>query len=100
MGNWSAWIESMGTLGIVLQIIGINIVLSGDNAVVIALACRGLPNNRKRMGMVLGAGVAVGLRLVFIFIVAQLLAIPFLRLLGALLLIWIAVKLITEEGEE
>jgi YjbE family integral membrane protein len=100
MGNWASWIESLGTLGLVLQIIGINIVLSGDNAVVIALACRGLPDNRKRMGMVLGAGVAVGLRLIFIFIVAQLLAIPFLKVIGALLLFWIAVKLITEEGGE
>jgi YjbE family integral membrane protein len=100
MGDWAAWIESLGTLGLVVQIMGINIVLSGDNAVVIALACRGLPDHRKRMGMVLGAAVAVGLRLLFIFVVAQLLAVPYLRLLGALLLIWIAVKLITEEGEE
>jgi YjbE family integral membrane protein len=100
MGGWSAWIESLGTLGLVLQIIGINIVLSGDNAVVIALACRGLPDNRKRIGMVLGAGVAVGLRLIFIFIVAQLLAIPFLKLFGALLLFWIATKLVSEEGED
>lgn len=97
MSSWATWIESLGTLGTVLQIIGINIVLSGDNAVVIALACRGLPDNRKRMGMVLGAGVAIGLRLVFIFIVQQLLAVPLLKFVGALLLFWIAVKLLTEE---
>jgi YjbE family integral membrane protein len=97
MSNWAIWIESLGTLGTVLQIIGINIVLSGDNAVVIALACRGLPDNRKRMGMVLGAGVAIGLRLIFIFIVQQLLAVPLLKFAGALLLFWIAVKLLTEE---
>src|SRR5215218_3761451 len=61
----------------ILQIIWINIILSGDNAVVIALACRGLPANRQRMGMVLGAGVA-----------------------GGLLLFWIAVKLLLEDEEE
>jgi YjbE family integral membrane protein len=100
MSDWATWIEGLGTLGLILQIIGINIVLSGDNAVVIALACRGLPDNRKRMGMVLGAGVAIGLRLIFIFIVQVLLAVPLLKFVGALLLFWIAVKLITEdEGE-
>ena len=97
MSDWTIWIQSLGTLGLVLQIIGINIVLSGDNAVVIALACRGLPDNRKRMGMILGAGVAIGLRLVFIFIVQQLLAVPLLKFVGGLLLFWIAVKLVTEE---
>jgi YjbE family integral membrane protein len=93
----ASWIESLGFVGLVLQIIGINIVLSGDNAVVIALACRGLPDNRKRMGMILGAGVAIGLRLIFIFIVQQLLAVPLLKFVGGLLLFWIAVKLVTEE---
>jgi YjbE family integral membrane protein len=100
MSNWASWIESLGFLGLVLQIIGINIVLSGDNAVVIALACRGLPDNRKRMGMILGAGVAIGLRLIFIFIVQQLLAVPLLKFVGGLLLFWIAVKLLTEEEGE
>jgi len=100
MSGWASWIESLGFLGILLQIIGINIVLSGDNAVVIALACRGLPDNRKRMGMVLGAGVAIGLRLVFIFIVQLLLAVPLLKFVGGLLLFWIAVKLLAEEEGE
>jgi YjbE family integral membrane protein len=100
MSEWASWVESLGFLGLVLQIIGINIVLSGDNAVVIALACRGLPDNRKRMGMILGAGVAIGLRLIFIFIVQQLLAVPLLKFVGGLLLFWIAVKLLTEEEGE
>src|SRR5919112_1853989 len=100
MGEWGSWIESLGFLGLVLQIIGINIVLSGDNAVVIALACRGLPENRRQMGMILGAGVAIGLRLIFIFIVQLLLAIPLLKFVGGLLLLWIAVKLVTEEEGE
>src|SRR3712207_9211923 len=84
----------------ILQIIWINIILSGDNAVVIALACRGLPDNRKRIGMIAGAGVAVGLRIIFTVIVATLLATPFLKIVGSLLLFWIAVKLLTENEED
>src|SRR5919199_6174553 len=84
----------------ILQIIWINIILSGDNAVVIALACRGLPENRRRMGMVLGAGVAVGLRIIFTVAVASLLTTPFLKIIGSLLLFWIAVKLLVEDEEE
>ncbi len=84
----------------VLGIIWINIILSGDNAVVIALACRGLPDDKRRIGMILGAGVAVGLRIVFTLLVAALLSTPFLKILGGLLLLWIAVKLLTGEDEE
>lgn len=84
----------------VLEVIWVNIVLSGDNAVVIALACRGLPAHQRRMGMALGAGVAIVLRLIFTLIVVQLLATPFLKIVGALLLVWIAVKLLTEEDGE
>ena len=85
----------------VLQIIWIDLVLSGDNAVVIALACRDLPAKQKRMGMVLGAGVAIGLRILFALIVTQLMALPFLKIVGALLLFWIASKmLVEEEGEK
>jgi YjbE family integral membrane protein len=83
----------------ILQIIWINIILSGDNAVVIALACRGLPATRKRIGMVAGAGVAVGMRIGFTVVVASLLATPFLKI-GSLLLFWIAIKLLIEEEEE
>jgi YjbE family integral membrane protein len=81
-----------------LQIIWINIILSGDNAVVIALACRGLPHDKQRTGMVLGAFVAIGLRIVFTLLVATLLSTPFLKLIGGCLLLWIAVKL--TQGEE
>ncbi len=84
----------------VLQIIWIDILLSGDNAVVIALACRSLPPNQRRIGIVLGAGVAVGLRIIFALMITQLLAMPFLKLVGGLLLLWIAVKLIAGEEEE
>jgi YjbE family integral membrane protein len=76
------------------QIIWINIILSGDNAVVIAMACRGLPPAQQRSGMFLGAFVAVVLRVVFTVLVATLLATPFLKLVGGCLLLWIAVKLV------
>lgn len=85
--------------GKLLEIIILNIVLSGDNAVVIALACRGLPASQRTKGIVLGAGVAVVLRIVFTVLIASLLNTPFLRIAGALLLLWIAVKLIAEDGE-
>ena len=84
----------------VLQIIWIDLLLSGDNAVVIALACRSLPPRQRRLGIVLGAGVAVGLRIVFALLITQLLAMPFLKLVGGVLLLWIAAKLIIGEEEE
>ncbi|WP_262271138.1 MULTISPECIES: TerC family protein [Microvirga] len=83
-----------------LGIIWINVILSGDNAVVIALACRGLPEDKRRIGMILGAGVAVGLRIVFTVLVAALLATPFLKIVGGLLLLWIAVKLLKGDEDE
>lgn len=76
------------------QIIWINILLSGDNAVVIALACRSLPPKQRFWGILLGAGAAVLLRILFTVVIAQIMAIPFLKLIGGLLLLWIAVKLI------
>lgn len=88
------------TLAKILEIIALNIVLSGDNAVVIALACRGLPAKQRTIGIALGAGVAVLLRVVFTVIIASLLNTPFLRIAGALLLLWIAVKLLVEDGGE
>src|SRR4051794_2649410 len=84
----------------VLGIIWINVILSGDNAVVIAMACRGLPPDKRRMGMILGAGVAVGLRIIFTVVVVALLSTPFLKVVGGVLLLWIAVKLLTGDDEE
>ena len=83
-----------------IQIIWINIILSGDNAVVIAMACRGLPQDKQRPGMVLGALVAVALRIVFTVVVATLLSTPFLKIVGGCLLLWISVKLVLGEDEE
>jgi YjbE family integral membrane protein len=85
----------------ILKIIGINIVLSGDNAVVIALACRGLPPKQRMVGILLGAGAAVILRIIFTVVIQQLLGIPYLKLVGGLLLFWVAIKLVmSEEADE
>lgn len=83
-----------------LQIIWINILLSGDNAVVIALACRSLPPRARKIGIIAGAGVAIVLRIIFTLLVVTLLALPYLRVGGGLLLLWIAVKLLTDETDE
>jgi YjbE family integral membrane protein len=80
------------------KIIVVNIILSGDNAVVIALACMHLPPKQRLWGMVLGAGVAVVLRIVFTLVVAQAMEYPYLKLVGGLLLLWVAVKLVAEDA--
>ncbi len=84
----------------VLQIIGVNIILSGDNAVVIALACMHLPPKQRLWGMILGAGVAVVLRIAFTVVVAQAMDYPYLKLVGGILLLWVAVKLVGEDAGE
>lgn len=83
----------------ILKIIWIDILLSGDNAMVIALACRNLPKRQRKWGIALGAGAAVTLRIIFMFIVVWLLALPFLKLAGGLLLFWIAWQLLAEDEE-
>jgi YjbE family integral membrane protein len=80
-----------------LEIIVINILLSGDNAVVIALACRNLPLRQRIQGIFWGVNGAVVLRIILTFFATQLLQLPWLQLLGAALLIWIGIKLIAEE---
>ena len=82
------------------KIMWINILLSGDNALVIALACRGLEPKQRFWGMILGAGVAVFLRIVFTFIVVTLMSLPYLKLVGGLALLVIAAKLLVPEGED
>jgi YjbE family integral membrane protein len=98
-GDLTAWCEALfGGVGAyaiqVLKIIGIDIVLAGDNAVVIALACRTLPPRQRMMGILLGAGAAVVLRVIFTLVFQELLDVELLKLLGGLLLFWIAVKLV------
>jgi YjbE family integral membrane protein len=82
------------------QIIMIDILLGGDNAVVIALACRKLPDNLRTKGILWGTAGAIVLRVVLIFFALTLLAIPFLKLVGAALLIWIGVKLLAPDDED
>jgi len=84
-----------------MQIIGVNIVLSGDNAVVIALAARGLPPEQQKRAVAWGSGAAVVMRIVLTIVAVELLRLPALKLVGSVLLFWIAVKLLMpEEGGE
>jgi len=80
----------------VLQIIAIDIVLGGDNAIIIALACRNLPKHQRRAGILWGTAGAIILRVILVFFATSLMEIPGLRLIGGILLIWIGVKLLTE----
>jgi len=82
------------------KIIWINVLLSGDNALVIALACRGLAPQQRLWGMVLGAAAAVILRIIFTGIVATLMELPYLKLIGGLALVVIAAKLLVPENED
>ena len=83
----------------VLQIIAIDILLGGDNAVVIALACRKLPPEQRNKGILWGVAGAIALRVVLIFFALQLLQLPFLKIVGALLLFWIGIKLMLPDDD-
>jgi YjbE family integral membrane protein len=84
----------------VMSIVLIDLVLAGDNAVVIAMAVRNLPGKQRLWGIALGAGGAVVVRVICTFLVAQLLNMPFIKLVGGAVIIWIAVKLLTEGADE
>jgi YjbE family integral membrane protein len=83
-----------------LSIVVIDIILAGDNAVVIAMAVRSLPRNQRSKGIFFGAGAAVILRVIITFFAAKLLMVDFIKLLGGVLIIWIAVKLFVEGAPE
>ena len=83
-----------------VKVLTVNLILSGDNAVVIAMAARSLQGSQRRRAIIWGAAGAVALRLVFAAIISFLLEIPFLQVAGGLLLIWIAWKLVHDEPEE
>ena len=84
-----------------LKIIGVNIILSGDNAVVIALAARSLHGKQQKQAIVWGSGAAIVLRIILTLFAAALLTLPYLKLVGSALLLWIGVKLlIPEDGDE
>lgn len=94
-----AWLSDVHTWMVLLEIIGVNIVLSGDNVVVIALACRALPPAQQRMVFFFGSAGAIVLRVLLTGFAAILLTKPFLKLAGGMLLLWIAVKLQLPEDE-
>ena len=99
--GWLGWISFDYTfLSALMSIILIDLVLAGDNAVVIALAVRNLPPKQKKWGIILGAGAAVTLRVICTMFVAQMLMIPLLKFVGGALIAWIAVKLLTQEHED
>src|SRR6478672_7654305 len=84
-----------------MKIVWVNIILSGDNAVVIALAARSLPSHQQKKAVLWGAGAAVILRIVLTIFAAALLTLPWLKIIGSLLLFWIGVKLlIPEDGDD
>lgn len=82
------------------KIVWINIILSGDNAVVIALAARGLPPEQQKKAVLLGSGAAVVLRIALTVVAAKLMQLPFVEVIGGLLLLWIGVGLLKAEDEE
>src|SRR4030081_552489 len=105
--TWLAMVESgWGEMGqpafwvSLLKIMWINVLLSGDNAVVIAMACLGLPPRQRLWGMILGAGVAVVLRIIFTVVIAQLMLLPYLKIAGGLALFYIAAKLLVPEDPD
>ncbi|MDC1382691.1 TerC family protein [Candidatus Puniceispirillum sp.] len=83
-----------------LQIIAIDIILGGDNAIVIALACRNLPPEERRIGILWGTAGAIVLRVILVFFASALMTTPGLRLIGGLLLLWIGVKLLTDTSNQ
>ncbi|MGJ4996672.1 TerC family protein [Bradyrhizobium sp. HKCCYLS3077] len=99
LAQFEADLQSPGFWLALGKIIWINVLLSGDNALVIALACRGLHGKHRFWGMVAGSGIAVALRIAFTGIVATLMALPYLKLIGGLALLVIAAKLLVPEDE-
>jgi YjbE family integral membrane protein len=83
----------------IFEIIWIDILLSGDNAILIALACHKLPKKQRKWGIVLGAGGGVALRVAFAFVVVQLMSVPALKAIGGLMLLGVATKLLIDETE-
>jgi YjbE family integral membrane protein len=86
--------------GAALEIVLVDLLLSGDNAVIIALACRGLPRRQRRWGLVIGAGMSVMLLVVFAGVLLRLMQLPYFKFIGGLALIFIAVRLLAIEQRE
>ncbi|EMB9090741.1 TerC family protein [Klebsiella michiganensis] len=85
---------------ILLQIIAIDLLLGGDNAVVIAMACRKLPPQQRTKAIIIGTAGAIAARVLLLTIAIYLLSLPWLKVVGALMLLWIGIKLVTNQEEE
>ncbi len=99
-------LSSLGTIHLdvaffsgLFSIVLIDLILAGDNAVVIAMAVRGLPKEQRRKGIIYGSAAAVLLRVVLTFFVAQILSLSYVKLAGGIIILWIAVKLFVEDEE-
>ena len=93
-------IHQVGFWAAVVKIIWINILLSGDNAILIALACRKLPQPQRRWGMIIGAGVASILLIVFTGVISKLMTLPYLKMVGGCALLWIAFRLLVPADDD
>lgn len=93
------WLNNPQTWTGLMQIVIADILLSGDNALVIALACRSLPAHQQKRAIIFGGAAAIGLRVMLTAVAVYLLTLPFLKVVGGLLLLWIAVKLLLPEEE-
>src|SRR5689334_20597766 len=107
LAGWRDWLSAgVDQLGYttfwfaVGQIIFINVLLSGDNAIVIAMACRGLPPPQRRWGLIIGAGLAALLRIVFTVVLASVLMLPYLKLIGGAGLLYISARLLVPEDPD
>jgi YjbE family integral membrane protein len=106
--DWSTAPPGLSFMGIetaefwtaLLKIIGVNIVLSGDNAVVIALAARSLPPKQQKLAIFWGSGAAIVMRIILTLFAVALLGLPWLKIIGSVLLLWIGVKLLLPEADE
>jgi YjbE family integral membrane protein len=92
-------VSDLQTWAALAEIIGVNIVLSGDNAVVIALAARSLPRAQRRKAVVFGSLAAIVMRVILTLVAAEVLSLPWLRIIGSALLLWIGVKLLVPEDD-
>ena len=93
MAEVIAWLAALDW-GAIVEIIAIDILLGGDNAIIIALACRNLPPRQRKLGIIWGTAGAIGLRVILITVAVWLLNVPLLKLAGGLMLFWIGIKLI------
>ncbi len=94
------WITDPGIWTALLQILAIDILLGGDNAVVIAMACRKLPEHQRQKAIWGGMAGAILLRVILLFFAMQLLALPFLKVVGALMLLWVGIKLLSAHDDD